>query len=214
MNLTARQLRTGIRSPAALGRQLRLESIAPIPEDTPRSPQRPWIEASLRCYFDTGRDQERLFADYADLTNRSKRRDSAASEIANGRMMLKRFTERDRSQADPTRVLLKPARVTVMGHGITMGIDVAYQTPEGWVIRHILTDDEIRRIEHVRLFAAATALHFKGRPDGGDVARVEVRMLRFERGVAGWPTSLLVRLTSNLATRMDEIGARASGQAA
>lgn len=214
MDLTARQLRTGIRSPAALGRQLRLERQAPIPEDTPRSPQRPWIEASLRCYFDAGRDRDRLFGDYTDRTNRSKRRDSAASEIANGRMMLGRFADLDRSQADPTRVFLKPTRVTVMGHGITLGIDVAYQTPEGWVIRHILTDDEIRRIEHVRLYATATALHFEGRPDGGDVARVEVWMLRFERGVAGWPRSLLGRLTSSLATRMDEIAAGASGQAA
>lgn len=145
---------------------------------------------------------------------RSKRRDSAAGEIANGRMMLRRFAELDRAQADPTRVFLKPTRVAVMGHGITMGIDVAYKTPEGWVIRHILTDDEIRRIEHVRLYATATALHFEGRPDGGDVARVEVWMVRFERGVAGWPRRLLGRLTSSLATRMDEIAAGASEQAA
>lgn len=214
MDLTARQLRTGIRSPAALARQLRLERLTPIPEDTPRSPQRPWIEASLRCYFDAGRDRDRLLADYADRTKRSKRRDSAASEIANGRMMLERFAELDRSQADPTRVFLKPTRATVMGHGVTMGIDVAYQTPEGWVLRHILTDDEIRRTEHVRLYAAATALHFEGRPDGGDVARVEVWMLRVERGVAGWPRALLGRLTSSLATRLDEIAAGASGQAA
>jgi hypothetical protein len=197
-----------------LGRQLRQERQAPIPEDTPRSPQRPWIEASLRRYFDAGRDRDRLFADYADRTDRSKRRDSAASEIANGRMMLGRFAELDRSQADPTRVLLEPARVAVLGHRIKMGIDVAYQTPEGWVIRHVLTDDEIRRTEHVRLYATATALHFEGRPDGGDVARVEVWMLRFERGVAGWPRFLLDRLTSSLATRMDEIAAGASGQVA
>jgi hypothetical protein len=43
-----------------------------------------------------------------------------------------------------------------------MGIDVAYQTPEGWVLRQLLTDDEIRRVEHLRLYAAATALHLKG----------------------------------------------------
>jgi hypothetical protein len=214
MDLTARQLRTGIRSPAALGRQLRLERLVPIPVDTPRSPQRLWIEASLRRYFDGGRDPDRLLADYSDRTARSKRRDTAASEIANGRRMLERFVELDRSQPDPTRVLLKPIRAPVCGHWVTMGVDVAYQTLEGWVLRQLLTDDEIRRTEHVRWYAAATALHFEGHPDGGDVARVEVWMLRLERGVVGWPGSLLGRLTSSLATRMDEIAAGAFGQAA
>lgn len=131
----------------------------PIPEDTPRSPQRLWIEASLRRYFDGGRDPNRLLADYLDRTARAKRRETAASEIANGRRMLERFAELDRSQPDPTRVLLKPISVPVCGHGVTMGIDVAYQTLEGWVLRQVLTDDEIRRTEHVRLYAAATALH-------------------------------------------------------
>jgi hypothetical protein len=168
----------------------------------------------LRRYFDAGRDMDRLLADYLERTGRLKRRDTARTEIENGRIMLVRFAELDRSEADPTYFLREATPVTVLGHEITMGIDVAYQVPEGWVLRHLLTDDEIRRIDHLRLYAAATALHFEGRPDGGEVSRVEVWMLRFERGIAGWPRSLLGRVMSSLETRMAEIAAGGSSQAA
>lgn len=72
MELSARQLRTGIRSPAILARQLRAEFIAPIDPDTPRSPQRPWIDASIRRYQEGGRKPAVLMADYAERTGRGK----------------------------------------------------------------------------------------------------------------------------------------------
>jgi hypothetical protein len=197
-----------------LGRQLRAELAAPIPEETPRSPQRPCMNAALKRYFSKGRDPAVLLGDYDERVARSKRRLTAASEFANGRAMLARFAALDRSQTDPTRVLIGPMRATVLSHGITMSADLAYQTPEGWIIRQLLTDDEIRRIEHLRMFATATALHFEARPDGGPVDRVELWLLRFDGRVAGWPRSLLQRVTPILERRMDEMAIGASGQAA
>jgi hypothetical protein len=214
MELSGRQLRTGIRSPAVLARQVRAELSAPIPEDTPRSPQRPCMNAALKRYFSKGRELTELLGDYDERVARSKRRLTAASEFANGRAMLERFAGLDRTQADPTRVLMAPARAPVLGHGVTMGADLAYQTPDGWIVRQLLTDDEIRRIEHLRMFATATALHFEARPDGGQVDRVELWMLRFDGRVAGWPRSLLQRVTPILERRMDEMAIGASGQAA
>jgi hypothetical protein len=214
INLTARHLRTGIRSPQALARQLLHARLAPIDPDTPRSPQRAWMDASLRRYFERQRHPDVLFADYDCRTGRAKRNDTAATEIANGRRMLAHFVALDQSQPDPDRVQMKPAAVTVLGQGVVMGVDLAYETPTGWVLRHLITDDEIRRAEHLRLYATAAALHFEGRPDGGHVARVELWLLRHEGRVEGWPRSLLEKSIPSLAVRLSEIARGASGQVA
>jgi hypothetical protein len=197
-----------------MARQLRIAAVAPIAPDTPRSPQRPWIDASLRRYFDGHRSVDVLLADYEDRTKGSKRHESAASEIANGRKMLVRFADMDKTQPDPTRVQMRRERVEVLGHGLTMGVDVAYQTSAGWIIRHLITDDEIRLTEHMRLYATAAALHFEGRSDGGPVSGVEVWLLRHDRRVAGWPRSLIEKRVENLALRLDEIARGAAGRAA
>lgn len=172
------------------------------------------MEAALRPYFKLGRNADVLLSDYDARVLRSSRRTTAAREFANGRSMLERLVALDRPQPDPTRVLLGKVQTSVLGHGLTMGVDWARQTDSGWVIRQWLSDDEIRRTDHVKLYAAATALHFAARPDGGPVDRVEIWLLRFVGRVAGWPTSLLDRMTSSLASRLDEIAAGASGQAA
>ncbi len=214
MDLSARQLRTGIRSPGVLARELLKAQIAPVPPDTPRSPQRPWMDASLRRYFERQRDPSVLLADYERRTAESKRRESAASEIANGRKMLERFLALDQPQVDPTRFQMKPVQVELSGHRVLMGADVAYQTLDGWIVRHLITDEEIRQIDHLRLYATAAALHFEGRPDGGPVAAVEIWLLRYDRRVVGWPRSILQLWVPRLAVRLDEIARGASSQAA
>lgn len=211
---SARQVRTGIRSSSALLRELRLQAIAPIPPDTPRSPQRPGLEASLRRYFDSGRDAAVLLADFQKRTQGWKRRDAAASEIANALRMLERFAVLDRRWPNPTRVLMKPVKADVLGHVLSMGADLLYELPEGWMVRQILTDLEIRRTEHMRMTGAASAIHFEGRVYGGPVSRVEICHLRFDDRVVGWPRSLLERTSATLATRLDEIAAGVSNQAA
>jgi hypothetical protein len=167
----------------------------------------------MRRYFAADRDPVRLLADYLERTSRSMRHETAASEIANGRRMLERFLELERPLREPTLVLGRPQPVMVLGHWLTMGFDLAYRTPEGWDLRHILSDDEIRRAEHLRLYAAAAATHFEGRSDGGPVARVEIWALRLQPGVAGWPRSLLAGMTPDLERRLAEMAAGASGQA-
>lgn len=212
--LTARQLRTGIRSPGALARQLRLERLAPIDPDTPRSPQRPWIDASIRRYVGSGRDPRVLLDDYDSRTSRAKRRDTAASEIANGRLMLARFATLDQDEPMPTLVGVRPMPVEVLGTTISMGVDLAYRSEDGWHLRHLITDREITRPEHLLLYATASALQFEGRLDGGRVTGVDVWMLRYDDRRLMWDRPSLADAVGRLAVRLEEINKGATGQAA
>jgi hypothetical protein len=214
MELSARQLRTGIRSPAVLARQLRAEWVAPIDPDTPRSPQRPWIDASIRRYEQGGRQLAVLMADYAERTGRAKRRETAASEINNGKKMLERFARLDADEPAPSRFQLRPMPADVLGMVVSMGADLVYQTPEGHVVRQLITDSEITRPGHLRLYATAVALHFEERPGGGAVSRVEFWLLRYEDRSVTWTRSSLEASVSRLAVRLEEIARGAEGQAA
>lgn len=214
MELSARQLRTGIRSPAVLVRQLRAEWIAPIDPDTPRSPQRPWIDASIRRYQAGGRKADVLMADYAERTGRAKRRDTAASEIANGKTMLERFARLDADEPTPTRFQLPRTPVDVLGTVTSMGADLVYETDEGFVIRQLITDMEITRPEHLGLYATAVALHFEGRPGGGPVSRVDLWLLRYENRTLTWSRATLEATVPRLAIRLEEIARGAEGRAA
>lgn len=214
MDLSARQLRTGIRSPGVLARELQKARIAPPPADTPHSAQRPWMDASLKRYFAKGRHRFVLLDDYDRRTAGSSRHESAAKQIANGRRMLAHFADLDEEQVDPTRVQMSRVRVEVLGHRILMGLDVAYETLDGWVIRHLITDSEITVTSHLRLYATAAALHFEGRPDGGSVRRVEIWLLRYDRRLVLWDRKLLDPWIPRLAIRLDEIARGAAGQAA
>ncbi len=98
--------------------------------------------------------------------------------------MLEEFARLDAKQGDPTRIQIAPARVELFGIGITMGVDLAYSDPSGWLLRLLLTDSEIVRVEHLRLYAMAAALNFEGRADGGPVASVELWLLRFNDRVS------------------------------
>ena len=212
--LTARQLRTGIRSPGALARQLRLERLAPIDPDTPRSPQRQWISASIRRYVARGRDPRVLIEDYDARTSRAKRRETAASEIANGRLMLARFATLDQNEPMPTLVGVRPMPVDVLGTAISMGFDLAYRSDDGWHLRHLITDREITRSEHLLLYATASALQFEGRIDGGPVTGVDVWMLRHDDRRLMWDRQSLAEAVGRLAVRLEEINRGAADQAA
>jgi hypothetical protein len=218
VDLTARQLRTGLRSPAVLARQLLTERIAPIPKDTPRSAQRKWIDAAIRRYTKKGGDVGILIGYYNERTGKSKRKDTAATEIANGRRMLERFAELDRDQPPPSRIQSAPVPVSVLGHRLTMGVDMVYDGEGGARLLILMTDREIRRTEHLRLYATAAALHFEGRPDGGRVDRVDIWLLTSAqvpgRGVIGWQRSILERQIPALTMRLGEIARGAEGQAA
>lgn len=204
--LTARQVRIAIRSPGALARQLGLERLAPIDPDTPRSPQRQWISASIRRYVARGRDPRVLIEDYDARTPRAKRRETAASEIANGRLMLARFATLDQAEPMPTLVgVRRPMPVDVLGTTISMGSDLAYRSDDGWHLRHLITDREITRPEHLLLYATASALQFEGRIDGGPVTGVEVWMLRDDDRRLMWDRPSLAEAVGRLAVRPKEI---------
>jgi hypothetical protein len=153
-------------------------------------------------------------ADYAERTGRAKRRDTAVSEINNGKVMLERFARLDADEPAPSRFQLKPMPVDVLDTVISMGADLVYETPEGYVIRQLITDSEITRPEHLRLYATAVALHFEARPAGGPVSRVDLWLLRYEDRTVTWTRSALEATVPRLAVRLQEIARGAAGQAA
>jgi hypothetical protein len=215
VDLTSRQLRTGIRSPDVLVREIHRQARGPAEPNTPHSPQRPGIEAALRRYFDGGRVPDTLRSDFESRVARWKRRDSAASEINNARQMLERFLRLDRAENDPLRVFMVPERCDVLGVGVALGYDLVYEVEHGILIRQLLTDSEIRRTEHLRLYAAAIAIHYTSRNLPSPLTRVQIWYLRYEHRIAGWPAALLLgRPARDLSKRLGAISRGLSGWAA
>jgi hypothetical protein len=205
MDVTARQLRTGLRSPRALARLLREAEEHPIPPDTPRSNQRRQIVAALRHYFASDRDPAKLLADYDKRTSESKRKVKPVTEIANGRRMLLNFVALDEDQPPPTKYLMPAVRVKLFRIGVTMSVDIAIESSDGWVLRQVITDQELVRPEQLRLYATAVAMHFEGRPDGGPVARVDLLLVRRAGRMVTWNRAFLRTSEPRLATRCEQI---------
>lgn len=202
LHLSGPQLRLGIRAPDQLVRLLRDLALHPIPPDTPRSAQRPGIEASLRVYFEGTRDGAALLREFAERTSKWKRRDTATAEIANATKMLEQFAEWDKSQPEPESVFHKAVGADVLGHEITMGHALVHTLPSGAVLlRQLLTDDTHGRSEDRRLYATASLLHFQAVNPTRPVERVDVWHLRFGSRLS-WPDSLLLRQAPELQRRL------------
>ena len=203
MLFTARQLRTAIRSPRAAIKLVASDRRQRLAAGQPRSPQRPTFEAALRRHTDSGRADGAMLAEYDLRWARAKRRETAAAAFETGRRMAARFVSLDGSAPDPVRVLEAPADRPVLGHSLRLGHDLLYKTPEGLILRQLLTDGEITRSDHLRLYALACLLHFEA-PGGREPARVDVWQLRFRKEFS-WPRWLLLRQTAALGERLDEV---------
>src|SRR4051794_5397940 len=118
LHLSGSQLRIGIRAPEQLVRLLRELALHPISPDTPRSAQRPGIEASLRVYFEGARDGADLIREFTARTDKWKRRDSATAEIANAKTMLEQFAGWDKGQREPESWFHERVAADVVGHDI------------------------------------------------------------------------------------------------
>lgn len=99
----------------------------------------------------------------------------------------------------------------MLAHETGLGYDVMCGDAGGVVIRQLLTDSDIRRDAHLRLYAAACLLHYEA--GGGHVERVDVWRLPFGKEFS-WPRWVLVRLAPALRVRMDEIAQALSEEAA
>jgi hypothetical protein len=211
VDFTARQVRLGIRNPGTAAREISRQLGAGPDESIRRSPQRPTFEAALRRYFAAGRNPAVLLADYDRRWERAKRRESAASAFREGRRMAAYFAEQDQMGSAPLRALDPATRRDIGGHALRMGHDLVYRSDEGLVLRQLLTDSDVTRIEHLRLYATACLLHFEA--SGKELARLEIWQLRF-RGVMGWPRWLLTRQVPALRNRLDEVARRLTEDAA
>lgn len=211
MEFTARHLKIGIRNPATAARMIGAEVVAAPDAPIRRSPQRPTIEAALRRYFAAGRDVAVLLADYDRRWARAERRESAASAFRAGRLMAERFAMLDRASGVPEMAFVPALTRPMLGHHVRLGYDLVYRSDEGLILRQLLTDGDITRPEHLKLYAVASLLHFEA--GGAELAGVEIWQLRFHKEF-GWPRWLLARQAPTLRERCDEVARRLAQHAA
>jgi hypothetical protein len=158
------------------------------------------FEASLRAHLNGGRNPGAMLADYDKRWSKAERRETAYSAFAAGRLMAERFLALDARSAAPLMSLQKPGERVVLNHLVRLNHDLVYGTESGLVLRQLLTDSDLRRSEHLRLYAVASLLHFEAA--GAPLAAVEVWQLRFRKQFT-WPRFLLLRLQSSLALQLD-----------
>jgi hypothetical protein len=185
------------------------ERAHPVEPNTPRSPQRLTFLAALRGHFLANRRPGAMLAEFDKRRDRAERQESAAAQYAMGRRMVERFADRDRRSGSPVDMLVPATEQAVLGHVVRLGYDVIYGAPEGLILRQLLTDADIRRPEHLRLFATASLLHVEASL-GREVAAVEIWQLRFHR-YFHWPRWMLLRQMQALGVKLDEV-ARGLGQ--
>jgi hypothetical protein len=180
VRFTAGDLRGSIADPIPTIRRLR-EALRPgsAPTDTPRSPQRQWIEASLRRYYRASRNPDILIGDYQARTDGKGSSRGKATEIANGEGMLLSFLALDEPEPTPRIAMQTRTNQPVVGHTISMGHDLVYERPDGYLVREIWTDGVVRRLDHRRLMQAASLLHADQLLGRGRVQELEVWHLRF-----------------------------------
>lgn len=213
VTLTDRQFRIGLRSPSVLARSLRKAALVPIAPDTPRSPQGPAVRAELARYFARGRTGS-LAESFDKRVAKWDRRDALATQIRNARGMLVRFQDADVSEPSPDRIAIPREARELFGVPISLGVDLAYRTQDGWLLRQLLIDDEIVTTDARRLYAVATWLHFEARTPDESVARVEIWDLRRDGRRPGWPRRWLQAYVPELGRRVEAIRSAIGSMAA
>ncbi len=159
MRFTAGDLRGSIAAPESTVARLRASLTGGAPENVPRSPQRQWIEASLRRYYLSQRNPDVLIGDYHARTAGKGTSASKRTEIANGEAMLQEFLTLEEPEPTPRIAMHRRSDQRVAGHVVSMGHDLVYERPDGYLVREVWTDGVVRRPEDRQLLAAATLLH-------------------------------------------------------
>jgi len=213
IELSEHQLYTGIRNPTVLARQILAQATSPTPERTPRSPQRPLFKAVVRRYFKGGRLSARARVDLEARIQKAKRRERLASQFANCRTMIGLFLSWDAKMPSPVRYVIEPTPADVLGWTIRVGHDHLSDSPDGLVLRQLVTDGSIMRAEHLRLFAVASLLHYEAANPGVELAAVEVWQLRAGKRFT-WTRRVLRRLIPDLGMRLGQLAAALADDAA
>lgn len=178
MRFTIGDVRGAVVDRNALISRLRATRQATSPASTPRSPQRQWIEASLRRYYAANRNPDALIADYRARTAGKGTSPSKRAEIANGEGMLNAFLTIEEPEPAPRIAMLARSDQLVAGHIVAMGHDLVYELPDGYLIREVWTDGVIRRPNDRLLVLAASLLHAEQVLGEGRVRRAEAWQLR------------------------------------
>lgn len=178
------------------------------PESTPHSPQRAWIEASLRRYYAAQRSPDALIGDYQRRTASKGTSASKRSEIRNGEAMLQAFLTLEEPEPTPRIAMHPRSDQLVVGHLISMGHDLIYEQPDGYMIREVWTDGVVREPGERQLLRATSLLHAEQVFGEGRVVFLEAWQLRLglidriDRAEAVSTAPALKRLLDEVARRV------------
>jgi len=136
--------------------------LAPQLSDADRrfSPQRVWMRAAMRAYFESGRDPATLLRDFATRVGPRPLSRYRAGIASSGAQMLDLLLSWDAFEPSP-RVAFHAATDREVGrHVLSMQHDLIYEVPNGYLVREVWTDGTISPSHpRMRVMAAAALLH-------------------------------------------------------
>ena len=172
------------------------------------NPQRHWMEAAWRAYFANGRDPDILWQTFSARSlgsNDSPRRRSLAR---GAEPMLDRCLEWDGRDADsPADWFPRTRDIAWHGHVLALRRDLSYLTTDGYRLRQLWTDRELRVAHTEAGLMLAAVLACADVELGADrTEAIEVWQLR-DGTSRTWSRDELLAEAARLKQRLDEVAA-------
>ena len=182
-------------------------------QSTPRgpqeggSPQRPWLEESLRAYYRSARSRDAAINDLRMRVSRSQseRRFANGAAVAS---MLECFIKLDDREPTPEAYFPFAATRGQLGkHAIQLKPSLRYQLADGYLVRHVWSERDFALSRpYTPLVAAGYLIHSEANLGEGSVRQVEFWHVRTGK-VAGWRARSLRLLVPNLEAVLDRVAA-------
>lgn len=171
------------------------------------NPQRSWMEAAIRAYFVSNRDEEALWTEYDVRVGPVKGRSAVRESLAEGGVkLLTSFIQFHKSEAEiPVECFPKVRDVPVGRHSIAVKRDLIYVDAGGFRARQLWTDHQLRP-DHPQAHVMAAAVMVSVDEDLGPGSTREVQVWGLRHRVrVTWSRADLGAATKALAARLDEV---------
>jgi hypothetical protein len=166
------------------------------------------MDAALRRYFASGRDSAVLWQKFDDLAYARELVPRRVALVRGARSMLERFLEwESKEQGNPVSYFVQPTDVAWKGHIVAIRRDLVYLTSNGYKVRQLWTDRELR-VEHPDAGLMVAAVLICADQDLGDgrTEIIEAWQLRTGRSCF-WTRAQLLREKERLRERLDQVAA-------
>ena len=172
------------------------------------NPQRQWLEAAWRAYFTNGRDPDVLWQTFSARSIGSKDTPQRRALARGAEPMLELFLAWDGRDPDaPVDWFPKARDIPGQGHVLALRRDLSYLTADGYRLRQLWTDRELRVAHPDARLVVAAVLACADVDLGADrTEAIEVWQLRDGRSRT-WSRDELLAEAARLNRRLDEVAA-------